>query len=87
MSGHPIQNVYDAIARAWAKAESQGHYPVQEIDLLAALRTDKVMLSMALEVTEARDILNEGRVHWLWRWFASGLALALVAETLLLITR
>jgi hypothetical protein len=84
---HPVQGVYDAIARSWAKAESKGHYPVSEIDLIGAMRADPHMIAMACEVAEARGILNEGRVHWLWRWLALALFLALIAETLFLLTR
>lgn len=87
MSDHPFQAIYDAIARAWATAESQGHYPVKEIDLITALRSDGAMLSMALDVTDARAILAEKRVHRAWRWMSVALILALIAETVLLLIR
>lgn len=87
MSDHPFQSVYDAVARAWAKAESAGHYPVKEIDLITALRSDRAMLAMALEVTDARAILAEKRVHRAWRWVSVALILALIAETVLLLAR
>lgn len=85
MSDHPFQAVYDALARAWAKAEGEGHYPVREIDLLTALRSDKAMLAMALDVADARTILKEKRVHRAWRWVSAALILALIGETVLLL--
>jgi hypothetical protein len=84
MSAHPFQAIYDAIARAWAAAENEGHYPVREIDLITALRSDEAMLAMAMEVADARTILAEKRVHRAWRWFTVALILALAGETVLL---
>lgn len=87
MTVHPIQGVFDAIARSWAKAESKGQYPIREIDLMQMLREDEGVLAMACELKEARDILDEGRVHWVWRWLAAALVMALITETLFVITR
>jgi hypothetical protein len=87
MSDHPIQGVFDAIARSWSKAERAGRYPMREIDLMQAMREDEGIMAMACELKEARDILDEGRAHWLWRWLAVAQALALLSETVFLLTR